>query len=75
MADWSRCFDEPIPLSDGRLLRTLLDAGRYVAELPRPQHERPEWQKATALLLGAAEGRSPLMFANAVLMKAVRNTA
>ena len=38
MSDWSREFDEPIPLPDGRLLRALLDAGQYIAELPAPQH-------------------------------------
>ena len=70
--DWSRCFDEPISLPDGRLLRTLLDAGQHVAKLPEAQHERPEWRKAIALLLGAAEGRTPIMFANAVLFQAFR---
>jgi hypothetical protein len=66
-----RCFDERIPLPDGRLLRTLLDPGQYVAELPEAQHERPEWQRATALLLSAAEGRAPIMFANAALFRAI----
>ena len=41
---WSRKLDEPIPLPDGGELRTLLDAGRYVAALPRSMHEREEWQ-------------------------------
>jgi hypothetical protein len=27
--DWSRAFDDPIPLPDGRVLRTLHDAGHY----------------------------------------------
>jgi hypothetical protein len=56
MFDWRLCFDDPIPIPDGRLLRTLLDAGRYIAELPEAQYELPEWQKATALLLSAVEG-------------------
>jgi hypothetical protein len=72
MTDWTRPFDEPIPLPDGSLLRTLLDAGQYVAKLPKAQCERPEWRNATALLL-MAEGRTPVMFANAALMRAVQN--
>jgi hypothetical protein len=41
---WSRPFDEPIPLPDGGELRTLIDAGRYVAALPLGMHQREEWQ-------------------------------
>jgi hypothetical protein len=72
MADWTRQFDEPIPLPDGRLLRTLLDAGRYVEQLPKAQHERAEWQRATGLLLMATEGAGPVMFANVALMRALQ---
>jgi hypothetical protein len=33
MADWSRKFDEPIPLPNGRELVTLKDAGEYITKL------------------------------------------
>jgi len=33
---WSRSFNELIALPDGRRLVTLLDAGNYIAALPRP---------------------------------------
>ena len=46
--EWSRPFDEPIPLPDGGELRTLLDAGRYVDALPCSAHEREEWKKVMA---------------------------
>jgi hypothetical protein len=59
MTDWSRRFDEPIPLPDGGELRTLLDAGRYVDALPRNMHEREEWQMVMEVLLSAVEGREP----------------
>jgi hypothetical protein len=72
MADWTRHFDEPIPLPDGRLLQTLLDAGQYIASLPRALHQRSEWRTATGLLLMAADGRGPAMFANVALFKALR---
>jgi hypothetical protein len=57
---WSAEFDEPIPLPDGGELRTLLDAGRYLAALPRSMHEREEWQMVMEVLLSAVEGREPV---------------
>jgi hypothetical protein len=71
MADWSHLFDEPIPLSDGNSLRTLLDAGRFIEALPKAIHERPEWLTATRLLLMTAEGRGSMMFAQIALIKAL----
>jgi hypothetical protein len=51
MADWSRRFDEPIPLTTGGELRTLLDAGRYIEALPESQHERAECPSVTLQVL------------------------
>ena len=31
-------FDDPIPLPGGSELRTLRDAGNYIAELPKKDH-------------------------------------
>jgi hypothetical protein len=42
---WSCAFD-PIVLSDGRVLRTLHDAGHYAAALPKAAQEQPQWQTA-----------------------------
>ena len=64
---WSARFDEPIPLPDGRELRTLLDAGRYVDALPRSMHEREEWQMVMEVLLSAVEGREPVRLAQVAL--------
>jgi len=36
--DWSRKFDEPIPLPKGRQLVTLKDAGTYITKLPKAEH-------------------------------------
>ena len=55
MADWSRHFDEPIPLPNGRELVTLKDAGTYITKLPKAEHEAPEWQAAAQA--GRDEGR------------------
>jgi hypothetical protein len=68
---WSRAFHIPIPLPDGRTLRTLRDAGEYIQELPKAIHQRPEWQIAAEMLLEAVEGKGPLMFAEIAMRKAV----
>ena len=57
-AGWSRAFDEPIPLPDGRKIVTLRDAGDYITKLPKADHTAPEWQAAMeALILVADLGR------------------
>jgi hypothetical protein len=57
---WSARFHEPIPLPDGGELRTLIDAGRYVAALPLGTHQREEWQavmEVPILVTGHNRGR------------------
>jgi hypothetical protein len=68
---WSRAFHVPIPLPDGRMLRTLRDAGEYIQELPRAKSQLPEWQTAAETLLEAVEGKGPLMFAEIAIREAV----
>jgi hypothetical protein len=68
---WSRAFHVPIPLPDGRMLRTLRDAGDYIQALPGAKHKRPEWQIAAEMLLAAVEGSGPLMFAEIAMRKAL----
>jgi len=41
--DWSRKFDDPIPLPNGRQLVTLKDAGTYITKLPKGEHVAAEW--------------------------------
>ena len=41
--DWHRTVDNPIPLPDGGELRTLRDAGNYIAKLPRREHDTFAW--------------------------------
>jgi hypothetical protein len=49
--DWSRKFDEPIPLPKGRHLTTLKDAGTYITKLPKAEYEAAEWQAAMEALI------------------------
>ena len=68
---WSSAFHVPIHLPDGRVLRTLRDAGEYIQELPTATNKRPEWQIAAEMLLEAVEGKGPLMFAEIAMRKAI----
>ena len=57
LTGWDRQFHDPIPLPDGAALRTLRDAGEYIANLPKAEHNAPAWRAATeALLLAVAHG-------------------
>jgi hypothetical protein len=68
---WSRTFHVPIHLPDGRVLRSLRDAGEYIQELPKAIHQRPEWQIAAEMLLAAVEGSGRLMSAEIAMRNAV----
>ncbi len=71
MADWSREFDDPILLPDGRTLSTLADAGHFIAGLSPALQKRPERQAATEALLLVAERGGPAMFARPGVMRAL----
>lgn len=55
MKGWSRRFFEPIELRDGGELKTLRDAGHYIASLPKKESEQQHWQTAARELLMSAE--------------------
>jgi hypothetical protein len=61
MADWSREFDDPIPLRRGRQLLTFKDAADYILKPPKAEQNLEEWQTAIGCLIGAAEGRDFVM--------------
>jgi hypothetical protein len=42
---WSREFEEPLTLPEGRQLITLRDADDYITKLPKAKHIAPEWQR------------------------------
>jgi hypothetical protein len=68
---WSRAFDEPIALPDGRTLATLLDAGKYITALPKKDHAAPEWRAAMEALLLVVERGGPTMMARIGVMRAL----
>jgi hypothetical protein len=52
---WQQFFRDPIELSDGRVLRSLRDAGEFIQMLPKAMQDRPEWQAAVQALLLVVE--------------------
>jgi hypothetical protein len=68
---WSREFDEPILLPEGRTLATLRDAGEHIAALPKKEHDAPEWQAAMQALILVAESGGPTMLARIGVIRAL----
>jgi hypothetical protein len=69
---WSREFDDPIALPDGRKLVTLRDAATYITKLPKAEQDLDIWQIAVEHLIRAAEtGGAWLMLARIDVLKAL----
>jgi hypothetical protein len=71
MVDWSRKFEDPIPLPRGRRLVKLQDAGQYITKLPRAEHDASKWQAAMQALLLVAKHGGPTMLARIGVMRAL----
>ena len=73
MADngWQREFEDPIPLPDGRMLVTLLDAGEYITTLSKADQQLDAWQAAIEALILVAETGGPTMLARIGVMRAL----
>ena len=71
MADWSRAFDDPIPLPRGRQLVTLKDAANYIQKLPKAEQNLDEWQAAVEALLLVVELNGPTMMARIGVLRAL----
>jgi hypothetical protein len=53
---WKSEFEDRIPLQDGRMLVTLLDAGEYITTLPKAEQQLDEWQAAIEALMLCSRG-------------------
>jgi hypothetical protein len=67
---WSSEFEDPIPLPDGRMLVTLLDAGKYITDLPKAEQQLDGWQTAIEALMLCSRG-GPTMLARIGVMRAL----
>ena len=68
---WSRPFDDPIALPNGRKLLTLRDAATYITRLPKREHDAPAWRAAIEALMLVAEHGGPTMMARIGMMRAL----
>jgi hypothetical protein len=69
---WSRRFEEPIELPDGRKLKTLAEAMVWLAkEIPKSEHKTEKVQNAAHLVTRVAEHGGPMIFAQMGMMQAI----
>ena len=67
---WSRKFEDPIALADGREFITLRDAADYIMKLPKKESDLPEWQTAIEVLMLVSRS-GPTMMARIGMMRAL----
>jgi hypothetical protein len=69
---WSRRFEKPIELPDGRKLKTLAEAINWLAkEIPKSEHKMEKVQTAAHCVTHAAERGGPMIFAQMGMMRAI----
>jgi hypothetical protein len=68
---WDQLFFDPIMVPGRKPLVTLRDAAEYITELPKAEHDAPEWQAVMEALLLVAENSGPPTFARIGVMKAL----
>ena len=71
MASWSRRFDDPIPMPDGTVIKTIGEAARYAEKLPKALAATPPWQSAVHDLLMASEHPAWVFLARIAFYRAV----
>jgi hypothetical protein len=71
MKGWSRKFEDPITLPNGKTLVTPKNAADYIMKLPKAEQKHEKWQVAIEVLIMAAEGRGPLMHARIGVLRAL----
>jgi hypothetical protein len=69
---WSREFDDPLVLADGRKLVTLRDAATYITKLPKAEQDLDIWQ--IAVERAAETGGAWLMLARIGVLKALHRS-
>jgi hypothetical protein len=72
---WSREFDEPIPLPDGRELVTLRNAGEYISALSPKEQKIPQWETTVKALILVAEITGPTIMARIRTMQALHGVS
>jgi hypothetical protein len=75
--DWSRSFDDTIVTPDGRRIKTLDDARRYLVTfaVPKQPHKKDMLAVALRAVLGAANGTDLMMHARIAVGRWVHRDA
>jgi hypothetical protein len=68
---WNRSFDDPISLPGGGELRTLRDAGNFIAKLPKRDHDAPAWLAAIQALMLVVEHGGDTMLPRIGIVRAL----
>jgi hypothetical protein len=61
--------EHAIALPRGRNLVTLEDAGKFITQLPKTEHEAAEWPAAMEAMILVATSGGPTMFARIGVMR------
>jgi len=69
--DWSRRFDDPIPVQNRKPLFSLRDAATYIAALPKVDQDAAPWQLAVEMLLLVAEHGGVTIMPRVAMLKAL----
>ncbi len=70
---WSRRFEDPIKLPDGRTLVTLKDAADYIRKLPAKESKQKHWQTAVRELLICADRKGVILMAQIAMNQALHH--
>jgi hypothetical protein len=71
---WSRAFDDPIALLDGRELRTVRDAGTTWPRFAMRCRGLPAWQLPAEMLLSAAKREGMVMLGEVAMRRALQGS-
>jgi hypothetical protein len=71
MANWSRRFEDPIPMPDGSTIHTIREAAEYATKLPKRMGDTEPWQHAAGDLAMASEHEAFVFIARVSFYRAV----
>lgn len=74
ISGWDREFEDPVLLPNGKPLKTLCAAAKYIQKLLKTEHDKLHWKTAVRYLIDAAEERSPLLHARSGTLRAMTAT-
>jgi hypothetical protein len=69
--NWSRRFDDPVPMPDGHTIRTIGEAAEYATKLPKRIGDTEPWQRAAGDLAMASQHAAYVFIARGSFYRAV----